>query len=560
MIVTIELLKEALVDPGHITKKAFESAYTFSESKKKDFQDVLVEKGLISEDNLNRVIAEIIGVDFVNLSQEVVNEKIFKKVPEFIAKNQEVIAFRRKKDSIDIGMRNPNDIETKHFLEKRFGKIVNVYLISKSDFRDALSRYTSDVKNEVEALLASVKSTRLSDEEKDSITIRLVDKLLVYGYQNKASDIHIEPYEADVLVRYRIDGVMHDVLDIPSDVYQLVLTRLKILAKIRTDEHQAAQDGKLRFKVDDEKIDVRISVVPVTKGEKIVMRILSASSRNYTLTDLGLSDQDYEKVLEAIAHPHGMILVTGPTGSGKTTTLYATLKILNKPEVNVTTIEDPVEYDMPGVNQIQVNTRTELTFAKGLRAIVRQDPDIIMIGEIRDNETASIAVNAALTGHLVLSTLHTNDASSTFPRLLDMSVEPFLVASTVNVVIAQRLVREICKNCRVSFTMTPKQKEALKKQLKYVRAGDILQKKSTTLYHGEGCEVCNNTGYRGRVGIFEVLLISDEMKELIMNSESSDVIKKQAVADGMKLMIEDGIDKVVNGITTMEEVLRVTRD
>jgi type IV pilus assembly protein PilB len=389
--------------------------------------------------------------------------------------------------------------------------------------------------------------------------IKIVDTIIEYGYENHASDIHIEPYEDREVIRFRIDGVLHDVLDLPKNIHDLVVTRLKIMAKLRTDEHRAAQDGRIEVRLKAEKLDIRVSIVPITEGEKVVMRLLAERTRRYSLEDLGFSPADYKKVKSAASKPYGMILATGPTGSGKTTTLYSILKGLNKREVNIATIEDPVEYEMEGVNQIQVNSRTNLTFAKGLRSIVRQDPDIIMVGEIRDVETAAIAVNAAMTGHLVLSTLHTNDAPTTLPRLLDMEVESFLVASTVNVVVGQRLVRLICKRCIESYTLKGEKLAIIKKELDFEK---LLNKKGINqlrLYRGKGCKYCNDSGYSGRIGIFEVMMISEKIKAMIMERKNSDEIKVQAISEGMTTVIGDGLQKALTGITTVEEVLRVSR-
>ncbi len=396
----------------------------------------------------------------------------------------------------------------------------------------------------------------------------IVDLLLKYGNQNKASDIHLEPYANKVVVRFRIDGVMHKVLELPKDLHEIILARIKVLAKIRTDEHRAAQDGKLRFSAEDEVVDVRVSIVPIIEGENAVMRLLSAKNRRFSLADLGFSAQNLKKVERAIKKPHGMILVTGPTGSGKSTTLYAIMKILNKPSIHISTIEDPVEYDIEGISQIQVNEKTNLTFAKGLRAIVRQDPDIIMVGEIRDTETAGIAVNSALTGHLVLSTLHTNDAASTLPRLIDMKVEPFLTASTVNVIVAQRLIRKICEKCRVSYEInmkTPEQENMIIEKNIVEELPEEIKKKffnkdKIILYRGTGCKVCGQTGYTSRVGIFEVLEMSAEIRDLVNKKSDSDEILKKSKEQDMKTMLEDGLEKVLNGVTTLEEVARVTKE
>ena len=391
--------------------------------------------------------------------------------------------------------------------------------------------------------------------------IKIVEAILVNGYNSKASDIHIEPYEEDTLIRFRIDGILHDIVTVPKSLQDLIVTRIKILARLRTDEHRAAQDGKLRFKSGEEKVDARVSIVPIVYGEKAVLRLLSAKAREHDLENLGFAPEEFEKVMNNINKPWGMILSTGPTGSGKTTSLYGMLKKLNTREVNISTIEDPVEYDMPGVNQIQVNVKTNLTFAAGLRSIVRQDPDIIMVGEIRDQETAQIAINSAMTGHLVLSTLHTNDAATTLPRLLDMGIAPFLVSSTINLIIAQRLVRKICDKCKQKIKADAKTTTLIKKQIsKEIVAKFKLDSPGTSFFQGKGCAECQSTGYSGRVGIFEILEMNDEMKELIMSKANAASLQQKAVEQGMVTMIERGIAKVLEGLTTIEEILRVAKE
>src|SRR3989339_173841 len=354
-----------------------------------------------------------------NLGKEKIDDMVLNLIPEIIAKSKKIIIFYEDENEIKVGMMDPQDLEIIHILEKKFNRQIIPYYITKNDFLENLSRYNVGM------------------DEKNKANVRMVELLLEHGHYSKASDIHIEPYKKIVIVRFRIDGVLHDVLEIPKNLLSLIISRIKILSKMRIDEHFAAQDGKFQFKVKNDQIDVRVSIVPITEGENVVMRLLSTKSRKMDLDSLGLDSADLDKIKKAIKSPHGMILVTGPTGSGKTTTIYEFLKILNTKEIHIATIEDPVEYDIEGISQIQVNKKTNLTFANGLRAIVRQDPDIIMIGEIRDHETADIAVNSGLTGHLVLSTLHANDAATTLPRLLDMGIEPYLIASTVRVVIAQ---------------------------------------------------------------------------------------------------------------------------
>ncbi len=561
MKITTEKLKDLLVQPGHVGEADFKIAQKKAKNQKKDLQVVLIEMELINNEQLGRLIAEGFGFSFINLRKEKIDEGILHLIPELVARAKGVIAFSQSEKGLKVGMVDPDDFETRHFIEKRVGQKVLSFYITKNDLEIALELYEGSIKNKFDDVLKELKNKNIGNEERDEIVVKMVNLLLECGYQNKASDIHIEPQRKTVIVRFRIDGVLHEVFKIPKDLHELILMRIKILSKMRTDEHKAAQDGKLRFKAPQEVIDVRVSIVPIVAGENTVMRLLSSQSRQFNLVGLGLGEKDFKKVQRAVKSAHGMILVTGPTGSGKTTTLYAVMKILNKPKVHIATIEDPVEYDIEGVSQIQVNPKTNLTFAKGLRAIVRQDPDIIMVGEIRDEETAGIAINSSLTGHLVLSTMHTNDAATTLPRLLDMGIEPFLVASTVNVAIAQRLVRKICEKCRASYQLTGKEKKLINsspvlKDIFKNRGYNNLDK--VRLYKGTGCKVCGNTGYAGRIGIFEVLEMADNIKELIVKQATSDEIMKKAKENGMTTITEDGIDKVFSGITTIEDVIRVT--
>lgn len=581
MQITADKLRDLFVRPGHIGQADFETALKESQKTQIPIERILVEKGLITDEQLGTTIADGFDYHFIDLKKEKIDEEILNLIPELVARSRGVIAISRVKDGIKVGMRNPKDIEAKHFVEKRLGENIEPYYITQGGLESALLQYKTGLREEFQKTLTKLHDPALPREERDEMMVRMIDTLLQYGYDNKASDIHVEPYREKIVVRFRVDGVMHDVLDMPLELSDLILTRIKILSKMRTDEHRAAQDGKFQFDAKEENVDVRVSVVPVTGGENIVMRLLSAKSRKFDLVSLGLSGADLKKVEYAIERPHGMILVTGPTGSGKTTTIYAMMKILNKREVNISTIEDPVEYDIEGISQIQVNTQTNLTFAKGLRAIVRQDPDIIMVGEIRDEETAGIAVNSAMTGHLVLSTLHANDAATTLPRLLDMGIEPFLVASTVNIIIAQRLVRKICEKCRASHEILNPKFETLNKsknsksktqndtaddlELKaYVLPPELEDKmfgdkKSIRVFKGAGCKVCGDTGYSGRIGVFEVLEMTQNIKDLIIKRASSDEIMKAARANGMTTMLEDGVGKAFQGITTIDEVFRVTK-
>ncbi len=386
--------------------------------------------------------------------------------------------------------------------------------------------------------------------------INLIDFLVEHAHQAQASDIHIDPLDKSVRVRLRIDGVLHDSYQFPKEIQNEVVARIKVLAKLRTDEHHAAQDGRFRSLIDGiGPIDIRVSIAPTYYGENAVLRLLADKAEQFTLEMLGFNKGDRGKILQAIKKPYGMILCTGPTGSGKTTTLYTLIKILNSSEVSIVTIEDPIEYSIDGIEQIQVNPRTGLTFATGLRSILRQDPNIIMVGEIRDAETASIAVNTALTGHMLLSTLHTNDAATTLPRLLDLKIESYLVASTVNIAIGQRLVRKVCTECKTPKKLTESERKSLRESFPGFAA-----KPNKTFYHGKGCEQCSNTGYRGRIGVNEVLVINNEIREAILKKASASDLKSIAVKNGMNTMLQDGFQKAETGLTSIEEVLRVVHE
>lgn len=562
MELTNEQLKMLLYGANLPNLNTFDEVAREASEKKVPLRDYIVTSGLVEDEQLGQIIANYFNFDYIDLKKKKVDRDVLQLIPEVVARSMGVIAFGRTKDAVLVGMLNPDDLELRHFLEKRVAEDVKPFFITKQSIKEALSKYKGSIKETFETLLAQLNDNTLARDVRDNIAIKVVDMLIQYGYDSKASDIHVEPYRKKIVVRFRIDGVLHDMLEIPKDLSELILTRIKVLMKMRTDEHRAAQDGKFQFETQEETVDVRVSIVPVVGGENIVMRLLSAKSRRFDFTSIGLLGEDVMKVEDAAKKPHGMILVTGPTGSGKTTTIYGILKILNQRDVHISTIEDPVEYDIEGVSQIQVNERTNLTFAKGLRAIVRQDPDIIMVGEIRDEETSSIAVESAMTGHLVLSTLHANDAAATLPRLLDMGIEPFLVASTVNIVIAQRLVRRVCEKCRASYFLTEKEIDQLKREPSIVQifkrhGHDDL--KAMRMYKGLGCNACGNTGYTGRVGIFEVMVLTDLIRDLVVKRAARDALMNTAQKEGMTTMIEDGIRKALRGSTSLEEVMRVTK-
>ena len=555
-----EKVKSLIADLKLIAADQLDAAFQEAERAKQPLATVLVEKDLISDDNIGKVIADHLGYPFIDLDTVAIDPAVLELLPEVVAKKQKAIVFSRDRDAIKVAMVNPGNLALINLLRKKTGQEVILFYTTSENIRSALAKYQTAIETEFgEIIQANISAAKQGAKAEDVPIIKIVDTLIEHAYQNKASDIHLEPTDQKTLVRFRIDGILHDIIGLPKELHPLLITRLKILAQLRTDEHQSAQDGKIRTDVDDEKVDIRVSIIPIVEGEKAVLRLLSEKARQVSLEDLGLSHQDLLTLKKAYAKPYGMILATGPTGAGKTTTLYAILKILNKREVNISTIEDPVEYDIEGVNQIQANPKTNLTFASGLRSILRQDPNIIMVGEIRDEETAGIAINAAMTGHLVLSTLHTNDAPTALPRFLNMGIEPFLIASTVNVIIAQRLVRRNCARCVVSRTVTTAE---LQREFSAKLISSVLPrgKKEVRLYAGKGCTVCGNTGYAGRVGVFEVLVVSEKIRELIMQRVDADQIRTQAIAEGMKTMVLDGVQKALAGITTLSEVLRAVRE
>jgi type IV pilus assembly protein PilB len=492
------------------------------------------------------------------LAKTTIAPDVFNIVPEKMARKKKVIPFARDAAGVKIAMADPTDKELVAMISKKIGLPVSTFLATDQDISNALRIYRKDLQRTFDQLIKTGIGVNSTPAIVNEVPMsKIVDMLINYAYQDKASDVHIEPEEKDSLIRFRIDGILHDILFLPKSLHDQIITRIKILSRLRTDEHLSPQDGKMRINLDEEEIDVRVSILPVTEGEKAVLRILSSKFRKFSLVDLGMNEKDLKKVTTAYGKSYGMILSTGPTGSGKTTSIYAILKILNTREKNITTIEDPAEYRIKGVNQINVNVKTNLTFANGLRSILRQDPNIIFVGEIRDSETAGIAVNASLTGHLVLSTLHTNDAATALPRLIDMNIEPFLVASTVNVIIAQRLVRKICEICKGTRTIT---REELLNNL----PGEVIDKyvdgkASIIIYQGSGCKICHFTGYSGRIGVFEVLEVTKDIRDLITKRNDADVILQKAIEEGMTTMLDDGLEKVMKGLTTIEEVLRVTK-
>ena len=551
-------LYKLILENQIVDEKLLKDTQNLATRKKLPLYDALLEKDLVTDENLGKLIADFLQVPFITLDKQVIPLDILRIIPEEIADRQKTIIFGKSQAGLKLATFYTGNTDFINMLSKKAGQKIDIYFATPRDIKKSLNLYKKELQTTFDELLKNQVNEAGKASVKEAPVANIVDTLIEYAYRSNASDIHIEPEEESSLVRFRIDGVLHDELKIPKELHDQIITRIKVLSKLRTDEHLSAQDGKLQMKLKEEELDVRVSIVPIVEGEKSVLRLLTSHYRQFGLTDLGMGSNALERVKKGFEKPFGMVLSTGPTGSGKTTSIYAILKILNTREKNIATIEDPVEYEIEGINQIQVNPKTNLTFAEGLRSILRQDPDIIYVGEIRDEETADIAINSAMTGHLVLSTLHTNDAATAFPRLIDMKVEPFLVASTVNIIIAQRLVRKICEKCKFSFTKTL---DELTKQFpkdsveKFLGTGAEIR-----LYQGKGCSVCHSTGYSGRIGIFEVLAVSESIKELITQKADSDVIDKKAREEGMVTMHEDGLNKVQLGVTTIEEILRATNE
>ncbi len=575
--ITNEELKKTLINSGFIDEKDFDKALKESTVTDRDITNVLVEHGDVSEEYLAEILAEYFNVEFVSLKKLKVKEEDVKLIPEQVAKARKIVIFGRDKNIVKLAMLDPGDLDAIDFVEKHIGSKIITYITTSSDIEETLGLYkksiTADFTKIIENNLAKSKAEGIDVVQmaKDLPIINIMETIMEYAIAQRASDIHMERLPKEFIIRYRIDGILRDIITLPIAIHPALVARVKILSDLKIDEHRMPQDGRFRFETEHHSTAVRVSIIPAFYGEKVVMRLLEESERFLTLEELGLSQRDLKLVQDSILKPHGMILSTGPTGSGKTTTLYTVLHLLNKPEVNISTVEDPIEYDIKRINQIQINPKIGLTFADGLRSLLRQDPDILMVGEIRDKETADMAVQSALTGHLLLSTLHTNDSAGAIPRLLDIGVEPFLLASTLNLIIAQRLVRKICNNCVVSVKLSDAEIKKLKNQIvsfstesklssEEAKAFSSRVKLPAQFYKGKGCQQCGSLGFRGRIGIFEVMELSSAIQNLTVTHTTSEKIRVEAIKEGMTTMLEDGFRKVESGQTTLEEVLRVTRN
>ncbi|OHA79583.1 MAG: hypothetical protein A2747_03940 [Candidatus Yonathbacteria bacterium RIFCSPHIGHO2_01_FULL_44_41] len=568
---TKEKLKEIVLDSGLVSDEDFVIAAEEARRSGQSISNVLIGRGKIPEDYFTELLSPYYGAPIVNLKKEAeaISPDVLELIPEVYAKSKNIVLFAYDKEQgrAKLAMLDPFDYDTIEYVRAKLDMWVDVYLTTLPSLRYGLKQYKKKVGINFDQIISenveqSLAITGEADVAKSATAVPIVtilDNVIDHAASLNASDIHFEPLEKELLVRFRIDGIMQEIVSLPKAIDPILVARVKILAGMQIDEHRVPQDGRFHFDMEDGgAIDVRVNIMPVFSGEKVEMRILKGAARPLTLKDLGVSDEGVSILFNEIKKPHGMILVTGPTGHGKTTTLYAILQILNTPSVNITTIEDPVEYEFPRVNQTQVNIKSGVTFANGLRALLRQNPDIIMIGEIRDNETVEIAIHAALTGHLVLSSLHTNDAPSALPRLLDMGAPAFLLSSTVNLVIAQRLVRRICASCTESYPASPEIIRLIKAQMEL--SGHTTGAISSTLYRGRGCRVCGNSGFQGQIGIYEFFRITDAIRELILREATVGEVRKKAIEDGMTTMFQDGLDKVERGVTTIEEILRVVNE
>lgn len=568
-------IKEILIGLKILTEVEFTKLEKGAITANIALEDYLVTNQVITQSALYEKAAKVFNLPFVNLKELAIRKDVLFMIPEPVAYTHNLIAFESSSKEIKLATLDPNNLEIFEFIEKKTGLKPIIHLATPDSIQFALKQYHKNLKAEIDNLEAGVIRDQQSGEDlkklaSDLPVVRIVDTLLEYAIFEDASDIHIEPEDKEINVRYRIDGIMRNVMTLPKTAQLGLIARIKILSNLKVDEHRLPQDGRFKVNNKDYKVSFRVSIIPTFDGEKIVMRLLREKAQVLSLEQLGFQANPLEIIKRNINKPHGMTLVTGPTGSGKTTTLYTILNILNTPEVNICTIEDPIEYRMPHVNQSQVNTKVGFTFANGLRAFLRQDPDIIMVGEIRDEETAEIAIHSAMTGHLVLSTLHTNNATNTLPRLSDMGVPSFLIATTTNLIIAQRLVRKICTNCIQSYNLDVQTITDLSKQFNFeiildtmVREKVLTENKgieALQFFHGKGCKQCNNTGFKGRVGIYETLEITPRISELILKKATETEIKKAAIEQNMITMVEDGFIKAKNGITTIEEIMRVTKE
>lgn len=568
-------LLDVLAKNGLLKPADFEWLKTELSTSTDSAETLLLKHNLATETDIAKAKATILKVEYVDVTVASVVPEAINVLPEAVAERYLCLPLNldQKNKVLSVAMANPVDLQAIEFIERKTGYKIKPYLAEKSLLiKEVNNRYSQSLSSEVTAALKETATETVSANRlevagatggviREAPISKIVSTILEFAIKSRASDVHIEPLEVKTRVRYRIDGILYEKLVLPRSVHDSVISRIKILSHLKIDEKRAPQDGRFNFRAGDEEVDLRISTMPSVYGEKVVMRLLNKTMKVPDLPELGLRGRALLNLQTAILVPHGIILVTGPTGSGKTTTLYSILSKINTPKVNIMTLEDPVEYQMNGVTQVQINPQAGLTFASGMRSFLRQDPDIVMVGEIRDIETAELAIQAALTGHLVFSTLHTNSAAGALPRLLDMEAEPFLLASSMTCIVGQRVCRKICSHCKESYQAEPAVAEDIKKILGPLLDGFLKAKKQDQilLYRGKKCPECNHTGYSGRIGIFEVLPVTEAIGKMILERSPSGAIEKIAKENGMVDMQQDGYLKVLEGMTTLEEVLRVAQ-
>ena len=575
-------LKEFIIDSGLVARKDIDEADTEAKKRGQSLGDILVSRGAITEDALRRIQAYVLGIPFVNLKEHHIPVDVLALIPEPIARTHNIIAFKKDGDSLEVAMLDVEDLASIDSVRKKTGLKILSRLTDTESIKHALLQYQKSLKDEfgdiisteagkirvVKEGLQDLSGDDLKKMAEDLPIVRIVDTLLRHAIVQSASDIHIEPMETEVLVRYRIDGILHDAMTLPSAAAAGIVARIKVLSNLKLDEKRLPQDGRFKMETEAERVSFRVSILPTFFGEKIVMRLLRETGEGFTLDALGLHGENMERIHKALKQSTGLILISGPTGSGKTTTLYTMLDILNTPDVNISTIEDPIEYQMKRVNQTQVNPQIGFTFVNGLRSLVRQDPDIIMVGEIRDGETASLAINAALTGHLVLSTIHTNSAAGAIPRLIDMGVEPFLLVSTLRVIVGQRLVRKLTDS-KEEYKLSRTERDKVAPDLDFQVALKALHDEKIVKsdvdmddlsFYRPKPSADSEDGYKSRIGIHEVLAVTPTIRDIMLKMSTSSAIEEQARKEGMLTMLEDGIYKGARGITSLEEVLRAVTE
>lgn len=596
MLLTVEAqnkFEQLILDQDLIDADELQELKLEANKANKSLQAILSERNILSGEQLVKLNADANGFRYVNLLNHQVAPDVLELIPREVAENYRAVPIGFMKGRLAVGMIDPNNLQAVDFISRKIGsKPIKPFMVSEASINAVLDQYS--VSREVSKVIGNAsefdeqeqeykeaveergKAKTVVDLVQDAPVTRALKTILDHAAKSKASDIHIEPREESLLVRFRIDGILHEIMTLPKNIEPAIVSRVKILSDLKIDEHRLPQDGEFRVNVENRDIDIRVSIAPIVNGEQVVLRLLDKDDSLLSFEKMGFRGRALEVLKAGINRPHGMTLATGPTGSGKSTTLYTCLNTIYSPEINIITLEDPVEYKMDGINQIQINTDIGLTFASGLRSVLRQDPDVVMVGEIRDHETGDLAIQAALTGHIVFSTLHTNSSAGVLPRLLDMDIEPFLIASTVNTVVGQRLVRRLCDNCKETYSGTAGETDSVKKVLKGKLPKDekereklkteygyealpIATENAYTLYKGVGCKECKD-GYKGRAGIYEVFGMSNEIEKLLVDRETSSKIQEQAIKEGMLTMRQDGYLKALNGFTSLEEVNRVTAE